>query len=98
VTAKEHRMNRNYHLGAVEARAIRDNAARLAELDNLGDTSSLREVLLDLSYALASLAGPVGALADAWAEQQGGCYPADMPNPDELTNVAAGLRHCADNT
>lgn len=91
-------MTSNYHLGAVEARAIRDNAARLAELDNLGDTSSLREVLLDLSHALADLAEPVGKLAGAWAEEQGGCYPADMPNPDDLTNVAAALRHCANNT
>lgn len=86
------------HLGADEARAIRDNAARLAEIDNLRDTSSLREVLLDLSYALASLAGPVGVLADAWAEEQSGCYPADMPNPDDLTNVAAALRYCANNS
>ncbi|MFJ9037931.1 hypothetical protein ACIRF8_15225 [Streptomyces sp. NPDC102406] len=91
-------MNSNYHLGAAEAVAIRENAARLAELDNLGDTSSLREILLDLSHALADLSGPVAKLADAWAEQQGGCYPADMPNPDDLTNVAAALRHCANNT
>ncbi|MFF9309969.1 hypothetical protein ACF1BS_03570 [Streptomyces sp. NPDC014748] len=86
------------HLGADEARALRDNAARLAEIDNLRETSSLREVLLDLSYTLASLAGPVGALADVWAEEQGGCYLADMPDPDALTNVAAALRHCANNT
>lgn len=85
------------HLGADEARALRDTAARLAEIDNLRETSSLREVLLDLSYALASLTGPVGALADAWAEEQGGRYPADMPDPDALTNVAAALRHCANN-
>ncbi|MGW2861930.1 hypothetical protein [Streptomyces sp. NPDC001205] len=85
-------------LGTDEARVIRDTAARLAEIDNLRATSSLREVMLDLSYALASLAGPVGVLADAWAEEQGGCYPADLPDPDALTTVAADLRHCADNT
>ncbi|QCX82159.1 hypothetical protein C9F11_42895 (plasmid) [Streptomyces sp. YIM 121038] len=81
--------------GADEARTLRATAALLAEADDLRNTSARREVLLDLSYALANLAGPVGALVDACAEEQGGCYPADMPDPDTLTDLAAKLRRCA---
>lgn len=91
-------MTSNYHLGAVEARAIRDNAARLAELDNLRDTSSLQGVIHDLAEALDLLAGPIGQLTDAWAAEQGGCFPADLPNPRSLQTVAAALRRCANHT
>lgn len=88
------------HLGANEAATIRDHTRQLAEIDNLGDTSSLREVLLDLSYALANLAGPVGALTDAWVEQsEDGTSPdGDLPDADLLVAVAADLRQLADNT
>ncbi len=90
--------NRLNHLGADEAYAIRANAALLAEIDTLRETSSLREVLLDLSYALANLAGPVGALTDAWVEQGGESPDGDLPDADALLTVAANLRQLADNT
>lgn len=89
------------HLGADEAAALRDTAAQLAELDNLRDTSSLREVLLDLSYTLANLVGPVAALTDQWIFERGGVDvpPAEeLPDPDALTVIAANLRHLANNT
>jgi hypothetical protein len=89
------------HRGADEAHAIRELSAQLAEIDDLRNTSSLREVLLDLSYALASLAGPVGALTDQWADEQDGApalAAADLPNPDVLEDLAGRLRHMADNT
>lgn len=89
------------HLGADEAAALRDTAAHLAEIDNLRDTSSLREVLLDLSYTLANLVGPIAALADQWVVERGGVdVPAaeELPDPDALTVIAANLRHLADNT
>lgn len=84
------------HLGADEAHTIRAAAAQLAEIDNLRDTSALREVLLDLSYALADLTGPVGTVLDAWAEERD--EPVDMPDVDVLTDFAAVLRHAADNS
>jgi hypothetical protein len=83
-------------LGRSEARDIRDTAAQLAEIDNLHATGALQEVLVDLSYALANLAGPIGALLDVWADQQDEETPTDMPDVDSLTDVAAALRHCAD--
>lgn len=89
------------HRGADEAQAIRDHAAHLAEIDNLRATSSMREVLLDLSYALASLAGPIGALVDEWIAERGGVdvpSPEELPDTDALTALAANLRHLADNT
>ena len=89
------------HLGADEAQTIRDSAARLAEIDDLRNTSSLREVLLDLSYALASLAGPIGALVDEWITERGGVDVPDsdeLPDADALTAFAAAVRHLADNT
>lgn len=92
-------MTRLNRLGADEAFAIRDYAAHLAEIDNLRETSSMREVLLDLSYALANLAGPIGALTDQWvAERDGVDTPKDLPDADVLTAFAADLRHLADNT
>ncbi|MFJ6566574.1 hypothetical protein ACIQNU_04090 [Streptomyces sp. NPDC091292] len=94
-------MTRFNHLGADEAQAIRDASARLAEIDNLRTTSSLREVLLDLSCALASLAGPVGVLTDEWIAERGGVDvpPAEeLPDTDVLVALAANLRHLADNT
>jgi hypothetical protein len=87
------------HLGADEAEALRDFSARLAEIDNLRQTSSLREVLLDLSYALANLAGPIGTLTDQWvAERDGIDVPEELPDVDQLTELAARVRHLADNT
>jgi hypothetical protein len=88
------------HLGADEAHTIRVLAARLAKIENLHATSALREVLLDLSYALASLAGPVGALTDAWVEQSvdGTTPDGDLPDADVLLTLAADLRQLADNT
>lgn len=89
------------HAGADEAHAIRELTAQLAEIDDLRNTSSMREVLLDLSYALASLAGPIGALVDQWIEERGGVDvpgPEELPDPDELTAFAASVRHLADNT
>lgn len=89
------------HLGADEAAALRNTAARLAEIDNLRDTSSLREVLLDLSYTLASLAGPVGALTDEWIAERNGVDVPDadeLPDTDSLVAIAAAVRHLADNT
>jgi len=87
------------HLGADEARTLRDTAARLAEIDNLRNTSSLREVLLDLSHALANLVGPIGALTDEWVEERGGVdVPDELPDVDTLTVLAARIRHLADNT
>lgn len=94
-------MTRLNHLGADQAHTIRVLAARLAEIDNLRDTSSLREVLFDLSHAFASLAGPVGALTDEWVAQRGGVDvpPADeLPDTGALVVLAANLRHLADNT
>jgi hypothetical protein len=81
--------------GATEAETIRSVAAQLAEIDDLANTSALREVLLDLSYALANLAGPVGALIDAWNDTA--VEPVDT-DVDALTDIAAVLRHCANNT
>lgn len=81
--------------GAAEAEAIRSTAARLAEIDDLANTGALREVLLDLSYALADLAGPIGALIDAWNDTA--AEPVES-EADALTDVAAVLRHCANNT
>lgn len=89
------------HLGADEASTLRITAAHLAEIDNLRDTSSLREVLLDLSYALANLAGPIGALVDEWITERGGVdvpSPEELPDIDALTAFAANVRHLADNT
>ncbi|MEU3283246.1 hypothetical protein [Streptomyces antibioticus] len=89
------------HLGADEAHTIRDTAARLAEIDNLRETSAMREVLLDLSHALANLAGPIGALTDEWiAERNGVDVPDadDLPDTDALMAFAAAIRHLADNT
>lgn len=87
------------HFGADEAATLRATAARLAEIDNLRATSSMREVLLDLSYALASLAGPIGALTDQWvAERDGVEVPDELPDTDALTEFAARVRHLADNT
>lgn len=89
------------HLGADEAQTIRDTTARLAEIDDLRNTSSLREVLLDLSYALANLAGPIGALVDEWIAERGGVdvpSPEGLPDADVLTALAADVRHLADNT
>lgn len=83
------------HLGSDEAHTIRAVAAQLAEIDNLRNTSALREVLLDLSYALANLTGPIGAVLDAWAEERD--EPVDMPDLDALTALAAALRHAANN-
>jgi hypothetical protein len=89
------------HLGADEAATLRDTAARLAEIDNLRETSSLREVLLDLSYALANLVGPIGVLTDEWiAERNGVDVPGadDLPDTEALVAIAAAVRHLADNT
>lgn len=86
------------HLGLEEAHAIRTASRALAEIDNLANTSSLREVLLDLSYSLANLAGPVGALTDAWVAQGGEAPDGDLPDADALVIVAAELRQLADNT
>lgn len=89
------------HLGADEAHAIRNLAAQLAEIDDLRNTSSLREVLLDLSYALASLTGPIGALVDEWIAERDGVdvpSPEELPDVDALTALAAAVRHLADNT
>lgn len=89
------------HFGADDAEEIRSHAVHLAEIDNLRSTSSMREVLLDLSYALASLAGPIGALVDQWIEERGGVdvprYE-ELPDTDALTAFAANVRHLADNT
>jgi hypothetical protein len=85
------------HLGSEEAHTIRAAAAQLAEIDNLRNTSSLREVLLDLSYALANLAGPIGAVLDQWAEEQTG-EPFEIPDLDALIDVAGALRHAANNS
>jgi hypothetical protein len=85
------------HLGSDEAHTIRTAAAQLAEIDNLRDTSSLREVLLDLSYALANLAGPVGAVLDQWVEEWDG-EPVEIPDLDALINIAGALRHAANNS
>lgn len=87
------------HVGADEARAIRDHARQLAEIDNLRDTSSLREVLLDLSHALADLAGPIRALTDAWVAQSDGIEPpdGDLPDANVLVILAADVRQLADN-
>ncbi|MFF8716194.1 hypothetical protein ACF07T_32885 [Streptomyces sp. NPDC015184] len=86
--------------GADQARTIRVLAQSLAEMDQLRETSALREVLLDLSYALANLAGPIGALTDAWVEQSidGTSPDGDLPDTDALVTVAANLRQLADNT
>jgi hypothetical protein len=85
--------------GADEAAALRDTAAQLAEIDSLRETSSLREVLLDLSYTLVNLAGPIGALTDQWVTERDGVdVPDELPDADELTELAARLRHLADNT
>lgn len=87
------------HLGADEAQTLRDTATLLAEIDNLRETSSMREVLLDLSYALANLAGPIGALTDEWIRERGGVdVPDELPDTDVLTEFAARVRHLADNT
>lgn len=89
------------HLGTDEASTIRDYAALLGEIDNLRETSSMREVLLDLSYALANLAGPIGALVDEWIRERGGVDvpgPDELPDADALTEFAARVRHLADNT
>ena len=92
-------MTRLNHIGADEARTLRDTAAQLAEIDDLRDTSSLREVLLDLSYALANLAGPIGALTDQWVTERDGVdVPGELPDTDALTEFAARVRHLADNT
>lgn len=82
--------------GADQARTIRVLAASLAEIDDLASTSALREILLDLSYALANLAGPVGAVLDAWAEEQP--QPVEVPDVDVLTDIAGALRHAANNS
>jgi hypothetical protein len=87
------------YLGADEAATLRDAAALLAEIDDLRTTSSLREVLLDLSYALANLVGPIGALTDEWVEGRGGVdVPDELPDVDTLAVLAARIRHLADNT
>lgn len=89
------------HLGSDEAQTIRDVSARLAEIDDLRQTSSLREVLLDLSCTLANLAGPLGALTDEWVAERGGVDvpdPEDLPDADVLIVLAANVRHLADNT
>jgi hypothetical protein len=92
-------MSRPNHLGADQAHTIRVLAAGLAEIDNLRNTSSMREVLLDLSYALANLAGPIGALTDEWIRERGGVdVPDELPDADTLTEFAARVRHLADNT
>lgn len=94
-------MTRLNHLGADQAHTIRVLAARLAEIDNLRETSSMREVLLDLSYALANLAGPIGALTDQWIAERDGVDvpPADeLPDTEALLSIAAAVRHLADNT
>lgn len=92
-------MNRPNYLGADQAHTIRVLAAGLAEIDNLRETSSMREVLLDLSYALANLVGPIGALTDQWVEERGGVdVPDELPDADALTEFAARVRHLADNT
>lgn len=91
-------MNGINRLGADEALTLRDASARLAEIDNLRKTSSMREVLLDLSYALANLAGPVGTLTDEWIEERGGVdVPDELPDTEVLTEFAARVRHLADN-
>ncbi|MCJ0875658.1 hypothetical protein [Streptomyces sp. AP-93] len=86
------------HLGDNETHMLRITSQALAEIDNLRNTSSLREVLLDLSYTLANLAGPIGALTDAWVEQGGQATDGGLPDADVLAVVAADLRHMADNT
>ena len=92
-------MTRLNYLGTDQAHTIRVLAASLAEIDNLRDTSSMREVLLDLSYALANLAGPIGALTDQWVTERDGIdVPDELPDTDALTEFAASLRHLADNT
>ncbi|MGW4493816.1 hypothetical protein [Streptomyces sp. NPDC004376] len=89
------------HLGAEEALTLRETAARLAEIDDLRRTSSMREILLDLSYTLANLVGPIGALTDEWIAERDGVDvpdPEDLPDTDALIAIAANLRHLADNT
>ncbi|MFE5864322.1 hypothetical protein [Streptomyces virginiae] len=86
------------HLGDNETNTLRNSSQALAEIDNLRDTSSLREVLLDLSHTLANLAGPIGALTYAWVEQGGRAPDGDLPDADVLVVVAADLRQMADNT
>ncbi|MEW2127078.1 hypothetical protein AB0891_25500 [Streptomyces sp. NPDC007259] len=86
--------------GADQARTIRLLTQSLAEMDHLRETSALREVLLDLSYALANLTGPVGVLTDAWVQQSpDGTSPnGDLPDAYALMSVAASLRQLAHNT
>lgn len=84
-----------YAIGADEARELRDTSRRLAEIDNLRQTGSLREVLTDLSYTLANLAGPIGALIDQWVAGHDGV---DVPDTDVLTEFAAHVRRLAANT
>lgn len=94
-------MDQLNRFGADEAKTLRDTAAQLAEIDNLRQTSSMREIFLDLSYALANIAGPIGTLTDQWIEERGGADVPDsdeLPDPDELTEFAARVRHLADNT
>lgn len=83
--------------GQTQAATIRTAARELAEIANLGDTGALREILLDLSYALADLSGPLRELAEAWAETA--VDPDAQPlDPDVLDALAGQLRHCANNT
>lgn len=85
------------HLGAEQAESIRTAARQLAEIENLRDTSSLREIFYDLGEALDDLTEPLEQLLDVFDEIHGGAFQADMPDLSDLRAVVNGLRHCANN-
>lgn len=81
-------------LGADHATTIRRAARRLAEIEDLGQTSSLREIFYDLGEALADLSDPIRVLVAEMPDQH---HPDDLPDADALVAVAEGLRYCANN-
>lgn len=81
----------NLHLGADLANDIRGAAAALAEIDNIADTGSCREILFDIAHALRDIQGPIGALLDR--EFTDGMDA----TKNALADAIAGIQYAADN-
>lgn len=84
-------------IGADQAMAIRTAASELSELENLADTSSLREIFYDLTEAMRDLREPLKTLLAAADEVNGETNHDSVLALSHLQNLAALLSERANN-